>query len=142
MLFRSKQTTNLTRAQFDSILYKVDVNTMDQLTLGNGKLTKETLGFQLNQIGKVVLSTAKEMYFDSYKMNKSCGSFILIDPITNNTSAVGMIISKVADNDLHNEADIPTLNLLKMDLSTKEHEAVIKVGNELANQGVIIRLIE
>ena len=34
----------------------------------------------LNEIARVVLTTAKELFFDPYKKNKSCGSFILIDP--------------------------------------------------------------
>lgn len=44
---------------------------------------------QLNQIARVTFTTAKPLFFDSYQKNKACGSFILIDPITNNTSAVG-----------------------------------------------------
>jgi len=60
---------------------------MEHLSIDNGQLTKDNLPLQLNQIARVVLTTAKELFFDPYKKNKSCGSFILIDPITNNTSA-------------------------------------------------------
>ena len=93
--FFIKQTTNISRTRIDSIKYKVDVNTMEHLSIDNGKLSKETLPMQLNQIARVVLTTAKELFFDPYQKNKATGSFILIDPITNNTSAVGMIIDRV-----------------------------------------------
>ncbi|MEG1573803.1 MAG: sulfate adenylyltransferase subunit CysN [Bacteroidales bacterium] len=82
-----KQTTHTTRANINNIRYKVDVNTMQQSKA-------ETLS--LNEIGRTVLVTNEPLFFDPYKKNKSCGSFILIDPITNNTSAVGMIISEVS----------------------------------------------
>ena len=51
---------------------------------------------QLNQIARVVLTTAKELFFDPYQDERT-GS--LIDPITNNTSAVGMIIDRVEDKE-------------------------------------------
>ena len=51
----------------------------------------------LNEIARVKLSTNKVLIFDKYSENRSCGSFIMIDPITNNTSAVGMIIDRVDD---------------------------------------------
>lgn len=89
--FFIKQTTNTTRARIDGIKYRVDVNTMEQTNVANLKL---------NEIGKVVITTSQPLFFDPYKDNKSCGSFIIIDPITNNTSAVGMIIDKVNTNDL------------------------------------------
>ncbi|MDO8927971.1 MAG: adenylyl-sulfate kinase, partial [Bacteroidota bacterium] len=40
------------------------------------------------------------IFFDPYKKNRSTGSFILIDPMTNNTVAVGMIIDKLSADDL------------------------------------------
>ena len=81
-----KQTTNTTRVHIERIRYKVDVNTMEQ---------SMTDALTLNEIGRAVFVTNKPIFFDSYKKNKSCGSFVLIDPITNNTCAVGMIIDEV-----------------------------------------------
>ncbi len=45
----------------------------------------------LNQIGDVQLKLSKPLLFDSYKDNKYNGSFILINPKTNNTVGVGFI---------------------------------------------------
>ncbi|APZ46385.1 sulfate adenylyltransferase [Polaribacter reichenbachii] len=46
---------------------------------------------ELNQIGDIQLKLSKPLAFDAYKNNKSNGSFILINPKTNNTVGVGFI---------------------------------------------------
>lgn len=46
---------------------------------------------KINEIGKVSFKLAKTLYYDSYADNKTTGSFILIDPQTNNTSGAGFI---------------------------------------------------
>ncbi len=140
--FFIKQTTNLSRTRIDTIKYKVDVNTMEHLSLENGQLTKETLPLQLNQIARVVLTTAKELFFDPYKKNKSCGSFILIDPITNNTSAVGMIIDRVEMKDMSDTEDVPVLDMTKLGIVPEHYEAVEKAVKELERQGFAVRLIK
>jgi len=89
--FFLKHANNTTRVRFDQIKYKVDVNTLQKSTIDH---------FELNEIGRVVLTTNKAIYFDPYKKNRSTGSFILIDPISNNTVAVGMIIDKLSAEDL------------------------------------------
>ena len=66
--FFIKQTTNLSRTRIDTIKYKVDVNTMEHLSLEEWSVDqRETLPLQLNQIARVVLTTAKELFFDPYK---------------------------------------------------------------------------
>jgi bifunctional enzyme CysN/CysC len=54
----------------------------------------------LNEIGRVIVTTTKPLFFDPYEKNRQTGSFILIDPVTNNTCAVGMIIDKLDPKDL------------------------------------------
>lgn len=88
--FFIKHANNNTKVRIDKIQYKVDVNTMQKSSIDY---------FKLNEIGRVVFTTNKPLFFDPYKKNKSTGSFILIDPVTHNTVAVGMIIDKLnADN--------------------------------------------
>lgn len=89
--FFIKHTTNLTRVKIDNIRYKVNVNTMEQ---------SMTNTLELNEIGRVVFTSNKPLFFDAYQQNKNTGAFILIDPVTNNTCAVGMIIDKVNAKDL------------------------------------------
>ena len=84
--FIIKHANNNTKARIDKIRYKVDVNTLQKSDIDH---------FELNEIGRVVLTTNKPLFFDPYKKNKSTGAFVLIDPITYNTVAVGMIIDKL-----------------------------------------------
>ena len=60
--FYIKHTTNLTRARVDSIRYKVNVNTMEQLSIDNGQLTVDNLPMKLNEIARVVFTTGKELF--------------------------------------------------------------------------------
>jgi hypothetical protein len=70
----------------------------------------------MNGIGVLRIETSRPIYFDSYSLNRSTGSLILIDPETNATVGAGMILapviverdrSKVAALDLRNERVTP-----------------------------------
>lgn len=91
MQFFIKHANNTSRIKLDKIQYKVNVNTLQKSSVDH---------FELNEIGRVVLTANKAIFFDPYKKNRSTGSFILIDPITHNTVAVGMIIDKLNQQDL------------------------------------------
>lgn len=140
--FFIKQTTNLSRTRIDNIKYKVDINTMEHLSVENGRLDKKDEPMQLNQIARVVLTTAKELFFDSYSKNKATGSFILIDPISNNTSAVGMIIDRIEDKDMHLDESVPVLNLPKMGIASDQYEVIEKAVKELERQGIEVKVIK
>ena len=131
--FFIKQTTNMSRTRIDSIKYKVDVNTMEHSAVPF---------LSLNEIARVVLTTAKELFFDPYQKNKSCGSFILIDPITNNTSAVGMIIDRVEVKDMNTTDDIPVLDLPKLGIAPEHYESIEKAVKELERQGIAVKIIK
>ncbi|MHB8908671.1 MAG: sulfate adenylyltransferase subunit CysN [Syntrophales bacterium] len=77
-----KHTTKYVKAYLNKIIYKVDVNTLHREAADT---------FLLNEIGRVEITTATPIFFDAYKINHATGSFILIDPLTNNTVAAGMI---------------------------------------------------
>ncbi len=110
--FFIKHANNTTRVHFDKIQYKVDVNSLQKSSVDH---------FELNEIGRVVLTTNKAIYFDPYKKNRSTGSFILIDPITNNTVAVGMIIDKLNAEDLPSRiVDEKTLEANKLKIHQGE----------------------
>ena len=138
--FFLKQTTNTSRTKIDRIDYKVDINTMEHLSIENGRLNKEDVPMQLNQIAKVVFTSSKELFFDAYADNKATGAFILIDPITNNTSAVGMIIGSIEDKDMHNAMQLPVLDLPKLGIAPEHYEAIEKAVKELSRQGLDIEI--
>jgi sulfate adenylyltransferase large subunit len=50
----------------------------------------------LNEIGRAVVVTERPLFFDPYRIHRATGSLILIDPITNETVAAGMIASAAA----------------------------------------------
>mgnify|MGYP002628215712 FL=1 len=82
--FIIRHTTKETKAIVQGISYKMDINTLRKI--------EDTTSFGLNEIGRVSLRTASPLFYDSYNKNRQTGSFILIDPGTNETVAAGMIV--------------------------------------------------
>lgn len=130
--FFIKHTTNLTRVKIDKIRYKVNVNTMEQ---------SSTDALELNEIARVIFTTGKPLFFDPYQKNKNTGAFILIDPITNNTCAVGMIIDKVEMKDMQG-FEIPEINLKRLNINEEHFESIEKVVRALDKQGVTIKIVK
>lgn len=130
--FFLKHNTNTTRATVDSLAYRVDVNTMEHL---------EGQDLKLNEIARVSITTAKTLFFDSYAENRATGNFVLIDPITNNTCAVGMIVQPI-ESDAVAEDDLPVLDLKKLDISEEQALVVEKVVKELSRQGIEIKIVK
>lgn len=128
--FFIKHTTNLARIKIDKIRYKVNVNTMEQ---------SPAEALELNEIARVIFSTGKPLFFDPYQKNKNTGAFILIDPITNNTCAVGMIIDKVEMKDMQ-EFELPEIHLSKLGIGEEHFEAIEKVMTELDRQGIAVKV--
>lgn len=124
--FFLKHNTNMTRASIAAIRHRIDVNTFAR---------KEGEAFQLNEIGQVDILTAKTLFFDAYADNRQTGAFILIDPITNNTSAVGMILSPLDERALENNL-VPTLDLKKLRIGQEHYEAIETAVKDLARQGL------
>jgi bifunctional enzyme CysN/CysC len=54
---------------------------------------------QLNEIGRIKITTTQPLFFDSYQLNRVTGSFILIDPTSNATVAAGMIRRRARELD-------------------------------------------
>ncbi len=59
--------------------------------------------FKLNEIATATVSASRPLVFDSYRANRTTGSFILIDPATNFTAGAGMIVRRVTER--HGVAD-------------------------------------
>jgi sulfate adenylyltransferase subunit 1 len=71
-----QHNSKTTRCKIQDILYKVNINTLEQVTADS---------FNLNDIGRIVLKTAGPLAFDLYQDNKANGGAILIDSRTNLT---------------------------------------------------------
>ena len=128
--FFLKHNTNTTRATICALRNRVDVNTLEE---------KPGKPFQLNEIGQVDILTAKTLFFDAYAKNRQTGAFILIDPITNNTSAVGMIIAPLDESALENDL-VPTLDLQKLGIAEEHYGAIETAVKELSRQGLEVKV--
>ncbi len=82
-----KHTSRTVPVQITALRYRLDVDTLDQLSVS-------TLG--LNEIGLVELETVQPLVVDSYRDSRVTGSFVLIDPSTNATVAAGMILQTIS----------------------------------------------
>ncbi|MBV8673878.1 MAG: sulfate adenylyltransferase subunit CysN [Acidobacteriaceae bacterium] len=77
-----KQTTRTVPAFVTSIDYRTDISSLMQ---------NPAEMLEMNSIGVANLSLLQPIPIDRYRENRSTGSFILIDPISNSTVAAGMI---------------------------------------------------
>jgi sulfate adenylyltransferase subunit 1 len=75
---------------------RVQVEPVSQLELKTGAWNSAQRLY-MNAIGKVRLVFDEAAIFDPYEQNRATGSFILIDPETNNTIAGGMVTGKRTD---------------------------------------------
>jgi bifunctional enzyme CysN/CysC len=71
-----------TTAFVTRIIHKIDVTSFAATPVGQ---------FNLNDIGRVEIRTARPLVFDAYRSVRSTGAFILIDRLSNATSAAGLI---------------------------------------------------
>ena len=79
-----RHTTAELRCVIKDVQFKLDINTLDELT------DDKTIG--LNEIAKISIKTTKPIFYDSYIDNRISGSISIIDEATNNTVGAGMII--------------------------------------------------
>ena len=85
-----KQSTKMVSTRIDNVRYRIDVNSMNKV---------ESQPLNLNEIGRVVFTATTPLMYDAYAKNRSTGNFIIVDTMTNNTVAAGMIIEREdADN--------------------------------------------
>jgi bifunctional enzyme CysN/CysC len=79
-----KHTTRWGRALVKDLQYRLDVNTLHR--------DEQASELTLNEIGRVQLRTTVPLFYDEYRRNRTTGSLILVDEVTNNTVGAGMIL--------------------------------------------------
>jgi bifunctional enzyme CysN/CysC/sulfate adenylyltransferase subunit 1 len=92
--FLIKQCARQVRGKVSRIFHRVNTNTLE---------TEAAQRIEMNDIAVVELETNTPLFFDSYQENRTTGSFIVIDLLTNATLGAGMI-----QEDLPESADILT----------------------------------
>ncbi|MGH3434380.1 MAG: adenylyl-sulfate kinase [Thermocrispum sp.] len=78
-----KHTTRSVPATVRGLEYRLDVNTLHR--------DQDATSLTMNEIGRIRVRTQQPVLFDPYRRNRDTGSFVLIDDISNNTVAAGMI---------------------------------------------------
>jgi sulfate adenylyltransferase subunit 1 len=79
-----KHTSNDQKAIIKEIVYKIEIRSLRR------KNNDKTL--KMNDICKVKIKITKPLMVDRYRENRTTGSFILLDEMTNETVAAGMIV--------------------------------------------------
>jgi sulfate adenylyltransferase large subunit len=83
-----KHCARQVRGKAVAIRHRVNVNRLEPET---------AVSLQINDIATVELETSGPLFFDAYEKNRTTGSFIVIDPLTNATLAAGMISEDFSD---------------------------------------------
>ena len=83
-----KRATSYTPGSFSRIVYRQDVNTLEK---------EGASALELNEIARVELSIEQPIAFDDYRANRTTGSFIVIDRLSNATVGAGMIVAEGAE---------------------------------------------
>jgi bifunctional enzyme CysN/CysC len=78
-----KHTTQLVRADVEQVAWTMNLETLKQAPASR---------LSLNDIGRVTVACHKPIFYDPYRQNRATGAFILIDSLSNNTVAAGMIL--------------------------------------------------
>jgi bifunctional enzyme CysN/CysC len=79
-----KHTTRSARALVKDLRYRLDINTLHR--------DEAASGLGLNEIGRLQLRVTAPLFTDPYRVNRTTGSFILIDEGTNATVGAGMVL--------------------------------------------------
>ncbi len=82
--YHLKHTTATSQAVVTALDHKINFATLEPEPAPPGQLG-------LNDIGRIRLRTARPLVFDSYRVNRLTGSFILIEEGTNHTVGAGLL---------------------------------------------------
>jgi sulfate adenylyltransferase subunit 1 len=81
--FMLKHTTRSVKAKITSLDSRFDFNTLERQA--------KPAGLAMNDIARVALALSQPIFVDPYRTHRATGAFILIDEVSNQTVAAGMI---------------------------------------------------
>lgn len=89
-----KHAGRYVKSQVKKIRYGINVNSLTQY---------ETRELAMNEIGLIEIETVQPLFLDAYSRNRTTGSLILIDPVTNATVGAAMVREPVVSRDVVGE---------------------------------------
>jgi bifunctional enzyme CysN/CysC len=118
-----KQTTRVVPGMVTTLRYRIDVNTLHR---------EPAPTLALNEIGRCQVTLTQPICYDAYKRNRSTGSFIIIDRLTNATVAAGMILDRAGDGPRDHWDDEPALHLHGEESKVTAEERSMRLGQKPA----------
>jgi sulfate adenylyltransferase subunit 1 len=85
-----KQSARQVRSRITRIHHRMNINTLER---------EPAERVEMNDIAAVEFETSSPLFFDAYRDNRTTGSFIVIDPLTNATLGAGMIEEDLSNHD-------------------------------------------
>ncbi|MFQ5585317.1 MAG: sulfate adenylyltransferase subunit CysN [Thermodesulfobacteriota bacterium] len=119
-----KQTANYVGGAVHDLRYRVNINTLH---------SEDADELHLNEVGRCHISLDRAIPFDTYRKNRTTGSFIVIDRITNNTVGAGMIIDRETSEGRKRsfwEAEVRSPLLRRQSSRVSPKERSIRYGEE------------
>jgi hypothetical protein len=120
------------------IRFRIDVNTLTE---------QDAEELEMNGIASVEFEARSPLFFDPYDRNRTMGSFILIDPLSNATLGAGMIREKVSESGARSSS-VETLELTRSAVTSEERSlrhghraAIFFVGDDLGLGQSLERLL-
>lgn len=84
-IYALKHTTRQARAKVTGVNYRLNISTLSR--------EQGATSLAMNEIGRVALHTTVPLHYDDYHLNRTTGSFILVDEASGQTCAAGMLLS-------------------------------------------------
>jgi bifunctional enzyme CysN/CysC len=107
-----KHTARYVRAGFHEVKWRLNMDTLAE---------EQSTSLALNEIGRVQVTAHQALVFDAYADNRGAGCFVVVDSLTNNTVAAGMIVAPDQEAGEVEEND-RLIGGLKSGVSTLERE--------------------
>lgn len=117
-----KHASRYVKSRVTKIRHRVDVNSLTEHAASE---------LSMNEIGLVEIETAQPLFLDPYALNRTTGSLILIDPITNATIGAAMVreslLTRTDDQSTIAPGDLPlsSQNILDARIRRRGHRPAI-----------------
>lgn len=116
--YLAKHLGRYVKTKATQIRYRVNVNSFDEYAASH---------LEMNEIGLVEFEASQALFFDSYERNRTTGSLILVDSLTNATVGAVMIREPLDLNAIHSGPNV--------DLSKVVEEGAIALEQRMRRHG-------
>lgn len=128
-----KSGTSTSTATVTDIKYEINVNTLEQIAAKN---------LEMNNIGNCNINLDRQIAFDDYSDNRTTGSFILVDRLTNETVGAGTLnFALRRSQNIHMQA-VDVDKQLRSEMKTQKSCVLWFTGLSGSGKSTIANLVE